>query len=165
MNLINKSFTGLFVFVIIITVGFVVLSSRSSGPKGQISAVLQAELNLSSPPPSVSAISTSDQPLPDGTTLPRGAKLLGSTSVDGNNLIISFDSVQTLDGQTQNIIGKLVISKADDKQESGISAKLGKTLYNQSKSNVIGAIFYNPGGKDSNTSILPKGSILKIEVN
>lgn len=157
----------LIVLMISLTViGITTLASKSTGAKGTLNAVLQSDLNLSSPSNSVYAISTSDQQLPDGSTISRGTKFIGMSSVEGDHLVIFFDSIQTLDGQTQQFIGKLNISKIEDKQASGVSAKIGKTLYNQSKSNVLGAIFHNPGsGQDLNLSVLPKGSTLKIELD
>lgn len=167
MNLIKqKSKITILAFFIVILAGSVFILSSNSGGKGTISAVLQTDIDLSSPSESISAVSTADQQLSDGSVLPRGTKLTGKTSLEGNNLIVFFDTIQTLEGQSQQFIGKLTINKIEDKEASGVSAKLGKTLYNQSKSNVLGAIFYNPGSsKGVSVSVLPKGSVLKIEVD
>jgi len=168
MNLTNKKRNiGLFaIFIIILGSSIFMLSSISTGSKGTISAILQSDLNLYNPSGNIIAVSTTDQVLADGSTLPRGTKLLGKTSLEGNNLIVFFDTIQTLDGQNQQFIGRLTINKIDDGHASGVSAKLGKTLYNQSMSNVLGAIFYNPGNtKVGDVSVLPRGSALKIEVD
>ncbi len=156
----------LLVICSVLVIGIFTLSSKSTGSKGTITAVLQSDLNIDSPSGSILAVSTTDQALPDGSVLPRGTKFVGKTSVEGNNLVVFFDSIQTSDGQNQQFIGKLIINKIDDKAVSGVSAKIGKTLYNQSKSNVLGAIFHNPGStQGSDIQALPKGSVLKIEVD
>lgn len=163
----NKVKPPLIVLMISLAViSITTLASKSTGAKGTLKAVLQSDLNLNTPSSSVYAVSPSDQELSDGSTISRGTKFIGMSSIEGDHIVIFFDSIQTLDGQTQQFIGKLSISKIEDKQASGVSAKIGKTLYNQSKSNVLGAIFHNPGnGQDLDLSVLPKGSTLKIELD
>lgn len=134
--------------------------------KGEISAVIQYKIDLTSPPERVYAISLSEQSLPDGTVLKKGTRFIGKLSREENGYVIFFDMLQGPDGEAKKIIAKSNLATSVTGPESGISAKIGKTLYKQTKTNVLGAIFHNPqDGKEFPGVILPSGSHLKIEID
>ncbi len=134
--------------------------------KGVVSAVLQHQIDLSNPPESVFAISTFDQKLPDGKTLPKGTKFTGNISKESAGFIIYFNTIQTLGGKREQISARSNLNISEGKSRGGVSSKIGNTLYKQSKSNVLGAIFTNPSAANNLTGlILPRGTTVKIELN
>lgn len=155
------------VLSLILVFAIVVISYSQYLKEGLISAVLQYQIDLNNPPNFIYAVSTSNQILPDGKQLPKGTRFIGMLAKEEKGIVIYFDTVQSLSGKKNPIIAKSFLSsKASDRIE-GVSAKIGKTLYKQTKSNVLGAIFTKGVSKaeDFSASILPQGSHLKIEVN
>ena len=134
--------------------------------KSFVSAVLMHRIDLSNPPEAIFAITTNDQNLSDGKMLPKGTKFIGKVNTESDGYVIHFNSVQTSDGQTMQLLAKSNLNIKQVKQESGVSAKLGTTLHQQTKTNVLGAIFNNPQiNQNENGSILQRGSYLKIEID
>ncbi len=133
--------------------------------KGMINAVLQYQLDLTSPPESIYAISTYEQSTPSGKVLPKGTVFVGTLGSENGIPVIYFNSIQLNDGKTENFIAKSGLKISINVQSSGVSAKLGKTIQQKTKSNVIGAIFYNSSSNSHElaSSVLPKGYALKIE--
>ena len=134
--------------------------------KGMISAVLLQEIDLKNPPDPVLAISTYEQNLPDGKNLPKGTRLIGKLASEENGYVIYFNEIQSVDGKRYQFLAKSNLNLKESEGGKGVSAKIGKTLYQQTKTNVLGAIFNNSNNiQTSRNSILPRGSILKIEIN
>ena len=134
--------------------------------KGVASAVLQHQIDLSNPPVSVFAISTSDQKFSDGKILPKGTKFIGNVGKGADGFIIYFNTIQTPEGKREQINAKSNLKVSESQSKGGVSAKIGKTLYKQNKSNVLGAIFTNPSAANNLSGLmLPRGSIVKIEFN
>ena len=134
--------------------------------KGVISVVLLQEIDFSNPPDPVLAISTYDQNLPDNKNLPKGTRLIGKLANEENGYVIYFNEIQTTDGTKSQFLAKSNLNLKENEDSKGVSAKIGKTLYKQTKTNVLGAIFNSSNNiQASRNSILPRGSILKIEIN
>ena len=134
--------------------------------KGLISAVLQYQIDLNNPPEQVYAVSLSEQTLPDGKKLQKGARFIGKLNKEDTGYIIYFSTIQNPEGKIQQVIAKSNLSSNVSGQAAGVSAKIGKTLYKQTKTNVLGAIFHNSqDAKEFPNSILPPGSPIKIEID
>ena len=134
--------------------------------KETVSAVLQYQVDLNNPPEQVYAISLSEQILPDGKKLEKGTRFIGKLSKEENRYVIYFNTVQNPDGKAKQVIAKSNLGSNVIGQTVGVSAKIGKTLYKQTKTNVLGAIFRNSQDtKEFPTSVLPQGSPLKIEID
>ncbi len=134
--------------------------------KSLVNAVLMQRIDFNSPPGKVFAIITDDQNLSDGKKLPKGTKLLGNLAKENGSYVIYFDGVQTLSGETVKLIGKSNLNIKEIDQSTGVSAKIGKTLSQQTKTNVLGAIFNNPAASQSeNGEILQRGSAIKVEID
>lgn len=151
--------------VVILLVVFGLYGYTQFFKKSFISAVLMHRVDLNNPPEAIFAITTDAQSLSDGKILPKGTKLIGKINAESNGYVIHFNSIQTSEGQTIQLLAKSSLNIKQVKQESGVSAKLGKTLHQQTKTNVLGAIFNNPQvGQNDNSTILQRGSYLKIEI-
>lgn len=134
--------------------------------KGTVSAVLQYQIDLNDPPKQVYAVSLSEQALPSGKKLEKGTRFIGTLNKEEAGYIIYFNSVQTPDGEMHQVIARSNLGSNSKDQSAGISAKIGKTLYKQTKTNVLGAIFRNSQNpNESGGSVLPQGSLLKIEID
>lgn len=157
-----------FIIVVLIMIfGTFLYSYSQYSIKKIITAHLQQNIDISNPPPYVSAISAYDQSLSDGTKIPKGTIFTGMLSKETGNVLIYFDSVEFANGKKSNLYAKTNLNISESKTESGVSAKIGKTLYKQTKTNVLGAIFHtsNSGTNEKLlNSILPQGLTLKIEV-
>lgn len=132
--------------------------------KSVISAVLQHQVDLSNPPEAIYAISTFDQTLPDGKSIPKGTRFMGKLSKENNSFIIYFDESQATDGKKTQLLAKSSLNIKEGESGKGVSAKISKTLYKQTKTNVLGAIFNTPTSSPNSNTILPRGYNLKIEV-
>ncbi len=154
-------FTAIFVFLTLI--GLYAFSQYLK--KGVVSAVLQYQVDLDNPPENIYAISTIDQITPSGKTLPKGTIFIGTLNKEEGIPVIYFNSVQPTGGKIENFIAKSGLKVAYSEQSSGVSAKLGKTIRQQTKTNVIGAIFHNSSNNSGEiaSSVLPKGYAIKIE--
>lgn len=162
---ITKSKLGM-VLVLILILGVFTYGYTQYLKKGSISAVLQYQIDLNNPPEQIYAISLSEQKLPDGKELKKGTRFIGKLSKEGNKYIIYFSTIQNPDGESQQVIAKSNLTSNVSGQAAGVSAKIGKTLYKQTKTNVLGAIFHNSqDAKEFPTSVLPQGSPLKIEID
>ncbi|OGI06067.1 MAG: hypothetical protein A3I68_03015 [Candidatus Melainabacteria bacterium RIFCSPLOWO2_02_FULL_35_15] len=134
--------------------------------KGSVSAVLQYQIDLNNPPEQIYAISLFEQKLPDGKELKKGTRFIGKLSKEGDKYIIYFSTIQNPDGESRQVIAKSNLTSNVSGQAVGVSAKIGKTLYKQTKTNVLGAIFHNSqDAKEFPTSVLPQGSPVKIEID
>lgn len=154
------------ILALIIVLGVFTYGYTQYLKKGTVSAVLQYQIDLNNPPEQIYAISISEQTLPDGKKLEKGARFIGKLSKEENGYIIYFNTVQNPEGKAKQIIAKSSLSSNVTGQAIGVSAKIGKTLYNQTKTNVLGAIFHNPqDSKEFPSSVLPKGLSLKIEID
>ena len=140
-----------------------------SQQKGLLSLVLQNQIELNSPPELISAISTIDQKLPDGSNIPKGTKFTGMLISENNSYIIYFDSYEIPEGSKAQILAKSSICLKSERQAAGVSAKLGKTFQKQTKSNVLGAIFNTSSSNTANneepSSVIPRGYSLRVEIN
>ena len=134
--------------------------------KGTVSAVLQYQVDLDNPPENIYAISTFDQTTPSGKTLPKGTIFIGTLNNESGILVIYFNSVQFIGGKTEKFTAKSGLKVAQSGQSVGVSAKLGKTIQQKTKTNVIGAIFRtsSTNNQEIASSVLPKGYAIKIEV-
>ena len=134
--------------------------------KSTVSAVLQYQIDLNNPPEQVYAISLSEQTLPDGKKLEKGTRFIGKLSKEENKYVIYFNTVQNPEGDAKQVIAKSNLSSNVTGQAAGVSAKIGKTLYKQTKTNVLGAIFRNSqDAKEFPSSVLPQGSPIRIEID
>lgn len=134
--------------------------------KSLVTAVLMQKIDFSNPPGKVFAIITDDQSLSDGKKLLKGTKLLGNLAKENGSYVIYFDGVQALGGETIKFTGKSNLNIREIDQNTGVSAKIGKTLSQQTKTNVLGAIFNNPTASQSgNGEILQRGSAIKVEID
>src|SRR3989338_4584411 len=133
--------------------------------KGTVNAVLQYQVNLDNPPENIYAISTVDQTTQSGKTLPKGTIFIGTLNKEEGIPVIYFNSIQPAGRKTENFIAKSGLKVIQSGQSTGVSAKLGKTIHQQTKTNVIGAIFHNSSSNSRETvsSVLPKGYAIKIE--
>ena len=134
--------------------------------KSIVSAILQYQIDFNNPPDQIYAISVSEQTLPDGKKLEKGTRFIGKLNKENTGYVIYFNTIQNPDGKTKPVIAKSTLISNVLGQATGVSAKIGKTLYKQTKTNVLGAIFHNP--QDTNefqSSVLPQGSSLKIEID
>lgn len=133
--------------------------------KGLISAVLLHEVNLENPPSNIFAISTSDQNLTGGKSIPKGTRFTGSLT-KGDSSVIYFNAIQIPDGKQEQILAKAVLTSGSKADTPGVSSKISKTLYKQTRTNVLGAIFKDQDtGTKPDGYILPKGTIIKIEAD
>ena len=156
----------------IIAISFILLTCTILGytqylKKESISAVLQYEVDLSNPPDSIFAISTYDQKLSGGKNLPKGTRFIGMLGKEEKEFTIYFDSIQDINGKKEGINAKSTLKIKESNESSGVSAKIGKTLHQQTKTNVLGAIFHSSSNEIQKlpSNVLPRGSLLKIEVN
>ena len=154
------------ILALILTLGIFAYGYTQYLKKGAISAVLQYQIDLNNPPEQVYAISLSEQILPDGKKLQKGARFIGKLNKEENRYVIYFNTIQNPDGKNSQVIAKSNLNSNVTGQAAGVSAKIGKTLYKQTKTNVLGAIFYNSQDtKEFPGSILPQGSSIKIEID
>ncbi|MBI3590725.1 MAG: hypothetical protein HY094_05015 [Candidatus Melainabacteria bacterium] len=134
--------------------------------KGLASIVLLHEINLQNPPESIFAISTFDQSLPDGKNIPKGTRFIGMLIKENSNYVIYFNEIQSINGTKMGFLAKSNLNIKESGQNGGVSAKISKTLYKQTKTNVLGAIFNTSNENQSSPGlVLPRGSSLKIEIN
>ncbi len=134
--------------------------------KSLVIAVLMQRIDLSNPPGKIFAIITDDQNLSDGKKLPKGTKLLGNLTKENGTYVIYFDEIQALNGKAGKLTGKSNLNIREIDQSNGVSARIGKTLSQQTKTNVLGAIFNNPAASQSdNGEILQRGSAIKVEID
>ena len=134
--------------------------------KSTVSVVLQYQIDLNNPPEQVYAISLFEQTLPEGKKLQKGTRFIGKLNKENSGYVIYFNTIQNPDGKTGQIIAKTNLNSNISGQAGGVSAKIGKTLYKQTKTNVLGAIFRNSqDSKEFPNSVLPQGSLLKIEID
>ena len=134
--------------------------------KTSITAVLQHEVGLDNESGSIFAITTFDQTLSDGKNIPKGSVLIGMINKEQGGYSIDFNSVRSVKGTNEQINAKSTISYSQKNEDTGLSANIGKTLYRQTESSVLGAIFHNPQNniKSTGNDILPRGTVLKIEI-
>ena len=155
-----------FLIISIFIFGTVLYGYTQFLKKETVSAVLQQQINLENPQDVVFAISTYDQKLSNGKNIPRGTRFIGKLSKEGDILQINFNSIQLPDREKEDFPAKSNLNVQSQTQTSGVSANISKTLYKQTKTNVLGAIFKGSNlTEQSNGSILPKGSIIKIQVD
>lgn len=133
--------------------------------KTMIYVVLKQRIDLNYPPKNIYAVTTFDQSLPDGKKILKGTNLIGNLVRDNGNFTIFFNKMQQLDGKNKIISGKSTIKTKQDEKAQGISARLGKTLHKQTKTNIIGAIFQSSDTYQAPiSSILQRGTNLKVEI-
>lgn len=130
--------------------------------KSLISAVLQYKIDLRNPPDQIFAITTFDQRLPSGKSILKGTQFVGKLASDNQKLVIYFDVIKDATGKGEQFTGKSNLNLNEELKSDGVSAKIGKTLYQQTKTNVLGAIFYTG---NVSQQILPQGFKLKIETD
>lgn len=162
----NKTFPAILLSVGLIL--FVVVYGYSQFlEKKYISAALQYQINLDAPPETVFAILTNNQSISKNETLPKGTRLFGKVKVHDENVEIYFDAFQKPGKGKEQFSGKVIFEAEDSNAAQGISSKLGKTFHQKTKSSVLGAIFTTSKGasSDSITSILPRGTSLKIAID
>ena len=131
-------------------------------------ANLQYPVNLENPPEYIFAISTSEQNLPNGKKLPKGTKFKGTLSKEGQKFLIYFNSIQIAGKNNEEpFSGKTTLDIKGQEPTNGVSAKISKTISQQTKTNVLGAIFQNKPSNIENlpNSVLSRGTILNIETN
>ena len=153
--------------LLVIGLGSILFAYSQIFKRSTISAILQNQINVNAPPGFVYAISTADQSLVDGKVIPKGTRFIGMLSKEENNFTIYFNEIETFEGRKETFSAKTNLMLQQASSIGGVSAKIGKTLYQQSKTNVLGAIFSNASSDTeiSPNAVLPRGSILKIEIN
>ncbi len=162
---ITKSKLGM-MLALILTLGIFAYGYTQYLKKATVSAVLQYQIDLNNPPEQVYAISLLEQMLPDGKKLQKGTRFIGKLNKEDSGYVIYFNTTQNSEGKIQQVIAKSNLSSNISGQIGGISGKIGKTLYKQTKTNVLGAIFHN--SQDSIElpgSVLPQGSPIKIQID
>lgn len=133
--------------------------------KSLISAVLQYQVDVNNPPNTIFAISTVDQKLTDRKVLPKGTRLIGKLVSQEEGYVIYFDRMQTLNGKSEKFLAKAKLNIKEKTINTGVSARISKTLYQQTKTNVLGAIFDSSRNQTQHIgSILPRGYTLRVEV-
>lgn len=154
-------------FLITILISLTVLYGYTQFLKKEtISAVLQYQIDLSNPPDFVFAITTLDQKIASGKNLSKGTRFIGMLSKEGENYVVYFDTIQFSNGDKEPFVAKTNLNYGEEAKLGGVSAKISKTLYKQTKSNVLGAIFKSSGEvQRTSSSVLPRGSTLKIEID
>lgn len=150
---------------LILIIGTTLFAYSQFAKKGTLSAVLLHKVELTNPPEFIFAITTSNQTLPDGKAIPKGTRFIGKFSREESGTKIYFNELQTTDGKKLQILGKVLLNTPIDKKVGGVSAKVGRSLQQQTKSNVLGAIFNNPAINQFTGSVLPRGSTLNIEID
>lgn len=134
--------------------------------KETISAVLHYEINLEEENPRVFAITTLDQKLSSGKILAKGTRFSGRLTKEQNDFVLSFDTVEKTDGTSERISGKTIFTNVKSQEQSGVSARIGNTLYEKTRTSVIGAIFTSPSmTKGITGTVLPRGTNIKIELD
>lgn len=132
--------------------------------KSFVTAVLQYQIDLNSPPDKIFAISILDQKLSGSKVFPKGARLVGSLTNDEDGYVIYFDKLQ-ISGKSEKFPARAKLNVKNEATSTGVSARIGKTFYDQTKTNVLGAIFDSSRNqKQLSGSILPRGYTLRIEV-
>ena len=132
--------------------------------KSFVTAVLQYQIDLNNPPDKIFAISTFDQKLPGSKMFPKGARLVGSLSSNEDGYVIYFDKLQ-ISGKNEKFPAKTKLNIKNETTATGVSARISKTFYEETKTNVLGAIFDSSRNqKQLAGSILPRGYVLKVEV-
>lgn len=144
----------------------VLISYSQYANKKIIQAVLQSQLDINNPPELISAILAYDQTLKEGKSLPKGTKFTGMLSKESNNILIYFDTIEFADGKKSQFYAKSNLN-IKDKVQGGVSSKIGKTLNEQTRTNVLGAIFHTSTSRGylQNSLVLPQGTLLKIEID
>lgn len=151
--------------ILILTFATILYGYTQYLKKETISAVLQNQVNLDNDSNAVFAISTLDQNLPSGRNFPRGTIFTGKIAKE-DGYKIYFNSYQTTDGKQFDFSAKTSLNMKAETPSSGVSAKISKTLYKQTKSNVLGAIFKtSQDALQHEGTLLPKGYLIKIEVD
>jgi len=156
------------VFIFILTLAFltILIGYTQFLKKETISAVLQYEIDLNNPSDFVFAITTLDQKLATGKNLAKGTRFFGMLTKENENYVVYFNTLQLTNGNKESFLAKSNLNLNEETKAGGVSAKISKTLYKQTKSNVLGAIFKSPSDVQMPSSlVLPKGSTLKIEIN
>ena len=163
---------SLFIFLILICATALYAFSQFA-KKESISAVLLHEVNLESPPPNIFAVSILDQGLKGDKNIPKGTRFIGTLTKDDNSTIY-FNILQMPNGKKEQFFAKAILSRSEQpltptsrSNIPGVSAKISKTLYKQTRTNVLGAIFKDQKDISSRQAgyILPKGTIIEIETN
>ena len=159
----SLTYLVLVLFLSILTVAYVYSKFNE---KTTISAVLQHEVNLNNPSNQVFAIITSDQNLSDGKNIQKGTVFVGMVSKEEHGYSIYFNSIRNSKDTNEQINAKSIISPPQQNEDNGLSANIGKTLYRQTESSVLGAIFHNPQNntRPVGNEILPRGTVLNVEV-
>ena len=151
-------------FVLIVST--IAIGSSQFAKKELITVILQHQVNLEAPPENIFVVSTSEQSLSGGKKISKGTRFIGKLTKLYDDFIIDFNEVQTPDGEKEKFLAKVNLNIKGTNQASGVSAKISKTLYQKTQTNVLGAIFTNP----SNTqvlkgTILQRGTVLKLEID
>ena len=157
-NIITSVIGTLVILLFVIVYGY-------SLERKTISAVLQYQTNLENPQSVIYAVVTKPQKLPNGKTLQNGARLIGQIQKTNNNFEIHFHTVQLANGKKENFSGKTTFNSEIGSNTAGISSKIGKTINEQSRKNVLGAIFGIPESSKPEGLVLQRGSTLLIETN
>lgn len=153
------------VSVVVLLFSLIVIGYTQYSRQQSISAVLQNQLDFNAPPDYIFTITTFEQNLSDSKKLPKGTRFIGMLSKVENNFEIYFDTIQTPGGKQEQFLGKSVFD-FKERGNQGVSAKISRTLYQQTKTNVLGAIFNNPNAQlQPQSLVLPRGTLLKIEIN
>lgn len=151
-------------FVLIIST--IAIGYTQFAKKELITVILQHEVNLEAPSENIFAVSTSDQSLSNGKKIPKGTRFIGKVTKIYDDFIIEFNEIQTPDGEKEKFLAKVSLNIKETNQASGVSAKISKTLYKKTQTNVLGAIFTNPVSTQVlKGRILHRGTILKLEID
>lgn len=134
--------------------------------KGLVSVVLQYQIDLEDPPDIVYAIVTKPQKYSKDFNLSKGTRFFGKVQkFENGEFIIDFDTIQWTNGKKEKFTGRTVFDSKEGEQAIGISSKIGKTIYQKTKTSVLGAIFSaSPVAQRVEGSILPRGTELNISV-
>ena len=145
---------------------FVTISYSQFFKKETISTVLRYEVNLEDENPRVFAITTFDQKLSSGKILPKGTRFSGRLTKDQNDFVLSFDTIEKIDGTSEQISGRTIFANVETHEPGGVSQRISNTLYEKTRTSVIGAIFSNPPKNQKIVgTILPRGTNIKIEID
>lgn len=143
---------------------FVTIVFSLSAKADVVEAVLQYKIDVTNPPNIISAITTYDQKLSTGQSIPKGTRFLGKINKEEAGIIISFDLIKNTVGSENKVTAQSVIADSEVVNHSGISGELGDAMREKTKSSVLGAIFHSNSTTAEN-SYIPRGTKLKIKIN
>lgn len=160
-----KKSTLYFLLSVLLVACTVVYGYTQYTQKSVIPVILQNQIDLNDTVGLITTLSTAEYKFSNGKALPKGTQFIGMLAKEENKNIIYFDSYLVPDGEKEAFTAKSILEIKSEGKKNGVSAKISKTLYKQTKSNVLGAIFYSnsTNAAETNQQFIPQGQTLKLE--